>query len=139
MQRWVQCSVGCHAHVLVGMSFAHPLLYLSLFFKQHRQEYYEPLQLVRPGGGWLGRLHLFREGVCETARQAADTAARVPEPFDEDCRKIEDVGPKAASVNRMHGLLRRHPITTIPSATRRPNHAGREYPDRELLLCRCRP
>jgi Fic family protein len=99
-------------------ALAQPLLYLSLFFKQHRQEYYDRLDAVRLKGDWLGWLRFFLEGVEQTAQQAADTAGRILKLFDEDRRKIEDLGRKAGSVHRVHDLLRRHPITTISIATK---------------------
>jgi len=95
-----------------------PLLYLSLFFKQHRAEYYDRLDAVRLKGDWLGWLRFFLEGVDKTAGQAADTATRILELFDEDRSKIETLGRKAASAHRLHELLRRHPITTIPSGAK---------------------
>ncbi len=98
-----------------------PLLYLSLFFKQHRMEYYDRLDAVRLKGDWLGWLRFFLEGVRETARQAADTAGRILSLFDEDRRKVENLGRKAVSAHRVHDLLQRHPITTIRSATKQLN------------------
>jgi cell filamentation protein, protein adenylyltransferase len=95
-----------------------PLLYLSLFFKQHRQEYYDRLDAVRLRGDWLGWLRFFLEGVQQTAQQAADTAGRILRLFDEDRAKVETLGGKAGSVHRVLELLRRRPITTIPNATR---------------------
>jgi Fic family protein len=93
-----------------------PLLYLSLFFKQHRQEYYDRLDAVRVQGDWLGWLRFFLEGVQQTAQQATDTAGQILRLFDEDRRKVEDLGRKAGSAQRVLDLLRRHPITTIPNA-----------------------
>jgi len=98
-------------------AISQPLLYLSLFFKQHRQEYYDRLDAVRLKGDWLGWLRFFLEGVEQTAQQAADTAGRILKLFEEDRRKVEDLGRKAGSVHRVLDLLRRHPITTIPNAT----------------------
>lgn len=95
-----------------------PLLYLSLFFKQHRQEYYDRLQAVRLEGDWSGWLRFFLEGVEETARQAADTAGRILKLFDTDHRRIESLGRSAPSAFRVHDQLLRHPITTIPKATK---------------------
>ena len=93
-----------------------PLLYLSLFFKQHRQEYYDRLDAVRAQGDWLGWLRFFLEGVQQTARQATDTAGQILRLFDEDRRKVEGLGRKAGSAQRVLDQLRRHPITTIPNA-----------------------
>ncbi len=93
-----------------------PLLYLSLFFKQHRQEYYDRLDAVRVQGDWLGWLRFFLEGVQQTARQATDTAGQILRLSDEDRRKVEALGRKAGSAQRVLDQLRRHPITTIPNA-----------------------
>lgn len=98
-------------------ALAQPLLYLSLFFKQHRQEYYDRLDAVRLKGDWLGWLRFFLEGVEQTAQQAADTAGNILKLFDADRAKVEDMGRKAGSGHRLLELLRRHPITTIPNAT----------------------
>jgi len=111
-------------------ALAQPLLYLSLFFKQHRQEYYDRLDAVRLKGDWLGWLRFFLEGVEQTARQAADSAGRILELFEQDRRKVEDLGRKAGSAHRLLELLRRHPMTTIPSATAQlglppPHHSQR--------------
>ncbi len=95
-----------------------PLLYLSLFFKQHRQEYYDRLQAVRIQGDWLSWLRFFLEGVEETARQAADTAGRILKLFDVDRRKVDESGRGTRSALRVHDQLRRHPMTTIPKAAK---------------------
>jgi len=94
-----------------------PLLYLSLFFKQHRQEYYDRLSAVRVKGDWLGWLRFFLDGVEQTAQQAAETAGRILRLFDEDRRTVEGLGRKAGSAHRALELLHRHPVTTIPNLT----------------------
>ncbi len=54
-----------------------PLLYLSYFFKQHRQSYYDLLQAIRDEGEWEAWLRFFLHGVAEVAREATDTARRI--------------------------------------------------------------
>src|SRR5207245_4595643 len=56
-----------------------PLLYLSLYFKQHRQRYYELLQTVRLTGDWEEWLRFFLSGVEEIANHAAQTARTLTE------------------------------------------------------------
>src|SRR2546428_11743174 len=51
-----------------------PLLYLSIFFKQHRQEYYDRLQAVRDHGDWEGWLSFFLAGLGNVARDGTETA-----------------------------------------------------------------
>src|ERR1700741_2815803 len=58
-----------------------PLLYLSLFFKQNRQTYYEHLQAVREHGAWEAWVGFFLRGVTETARQGTQTAQKLLRPF----------------------------------------------------------
>ena len=91
-----------------------PLLYLSLYFKHHRQTYYELLQDVRLKSNWLGWLRFFLEGVRDTARQAADTAKEILALFDKDRAKIETIGRQAGTVHRVHQLLQRKPVLSIP-------------------------
>jgi Fic family protein len=54
-----------------------PVLYLSHYFKQHRQTYYEHLQAVRDRGAWEAWLAFFLRGVIEVAGDAAETARRI--------------------------------------------------------------
>lgn len=56
---------------------ARPLLYLSHFFKQHRQSYYDHLQAVRDRSDWEAWLKFFLRGVAEVAREATETARRI--------------------------------------------------------------
>ncbi|MCK4963099.1 MAG: Fic family protein [Anaerolineales bacterium] len=51
-----------------------PLLYLSLYLKKHRSEYYDRLMAVREDGHWEGWLEFFLRGVAETAEEATNTA-----------------------------------------------------------------
>jgi len=90
-----------------------PLLYLSLYFKQHREEYYDALQRVRTEGAWEGWLSFFLEGVQQTAEQAVEAARRLAEMFREDRERIQGLGRRAGSSLRVHEALQRHPILTI--------------------------
>ena len=54
-----------------------PLLYLSLYFKQHRDDYYALLDKVRRRGDWEAWLAFFLDGVTETAKGAVSTAQRL--------------------------------------------------------------
>lgn len=47
-----------------------PLLYLSLYLKRHRAEYYDRLMAIRENGDWEGWLRFFVRGVAETAEEA---------------------------------------------------------------------
>lgn len=54
-----------------------PLLYLSLFLRRQRAEYYDRLTAIRRGGDWEGWLRLFLRGVGETAEEATTTARAI--------------------------------------------------------------
>ncbi|MBW2713160.1 MAG: Fic family protein [Deltaproteobacteria bacterium] len=93
-----------------------PILYLSLYFKKHRQYYYELLQRVREKGDWEAWLEFFLEGVKETSDQAADTAKQILELFKTDQQKIEGLGRPATSALRVHQHLQSKPILSVPAA-----------------------
>lgn len=96
-----------------------PLLYLSLYFKTHRQQYYDLLQRVREFGDWEAWLEFFLGGVAETSTQAADAAREILDLFEQDRRRIEGLGRPAASALRVHQLLQTKPIVKIPEAVTR--------------------
>ena len=95
-----------------------PLLYLSLYFKTHRQRYYDLLQRVRTEGVWEEWVEFFLEGTETTARQAADTAVQILHLFEADRKKIRATGRKAASSLAVHEYLQAHPLTKIGPAAR---------------------
>ncbi len=87
-----------------------PLLYLSLFFKAHRQQYYDLLQTVRLTGDWEAWVKFFLEGVVETAKQATDTAQIILKIFAADKEKISTSGKSASAVLAIHNYMQRHPL-----------------------------
>lgn len=93
-------------------ALAEPMLYLSLYLKAHRDEYYDLLQRVRFEGVWEEWLRFFLDGVVATAEQATETARRILALFDADRARIEALGRAAGSALRVHEFLRRKPITT---------------------------
>jgi Fic family protein len=96
-----------------------PLLYLSLFFKQNRQAYYEHLQAVREHGAWEQWTEFFLRGVTETAAQGIRTAQSLLRLFANDRARVEALGRPAATALRLHQFLQRRGLTTIPDASRR--------------------
>ena len=91
----------------------HPLLYLSLYFKQNRDQYYDLLNIVRSTGDWEGWLEFYLEGVAETAEAAVSTAERLLSLFDADASLIRQQGRAAGSALRVHQSLMERPITTL--------------------------
>ena len=90
-----------------------PLLYLSLYFKEHRDRYYDLLDAVRREGDWEQWLDFFLEGVEHTAVNAVDTARRLVALFGEDEARIQGLGRSAGSVLRVFQALCRRPVTSI--------------------------
>jgi Fic family protein len=95
-----------------------PLLYLSLYFKAHRNRYYEQLQEVRTEGAWEQWLQFFLSGVETTAQEAAETAMRILRLFSADRRKIERLGRPSSSALRVHEYMQRKPVTNIAAAAK---------------------
>jgi Fic family protein len=93
-----------------------PILYLSLYFKQHRPAYYDLLDRVRVKGEWETWLDFFLTGVRDTAEQAATAARRILAVFEEHRRRIETLGRPAASMLRVFEHMQRNPIISIPAA-----------------------
>ena len=89
-----------------------PLLYLSLYFKTHRQYYYELLNNVRLTGDWEAWLDFFAEAVIFTATQAVETAQQLLDLSTRDRDKISSLGRAAASSFQVHRALMEHPIAT---------------------------
>ena len=98
---------------------AQPLLYLSLYFKQHRAEYYRQLDAVRRDGDWEAWVDFFLEGVAQTAAGAVDTAHRLLALFADDAAKARDLGRAAANALRVFDALRARPIASINDLSRR--------------------
>jgi Fic family protein len=90
-----------------------PMLYLSLYFKSHRDEYYERLQKVRTEGDWEGWLRFFLTGVLETSQQAVHAAQSILTLFELDRRRIESLRQATSSVLRVHQYLQKRAVLSI--------------------------
>lgn len=89
-----------------------PLLYLSLYLKTHRNDYYRLLQEVRERGAWEAWLDFFLAGVADTANQAFDAATRIVDLFKEDRERITAESDRAGSALRVHDLFQQNPFLT---------------------------
>jgi Fic family protein len=94
-----------------------PLLYLSLYFKQHRADYYRLLQEVRTEGAWEAWLEFFLDGVATTADQAFGMATAMIKLLDVDRSNIQIAGDRAGSTLRIHAVLQKHPYLTARQAS----------------------
>ena len=91
-----------------------PMLYLSLYFKTHRTEYYDLLQQVRVDGDFEKWIVFFLNAVKDTADQAITTAKKLLLMTDEDRKRIQSLGRAAGSALRVHHALLQRPVLTIP-------------------------
>jgi Fic family protein len=89
-----------------------PMLYLSLYFKTHREVYYDLLQRVRTEGDWEAWLRFFAEGVAETAESAVSAARSLVDLFEKDRQLIQAKGSTGSAL-QIHHSLQGRPITSI--------------------------
>lgn len=90
-----------------------PVLYLSHYLKQHRQEYYDRLQAVRDAGDWEGWLDFFLRGVAEVSALATETARKILLLREDHRAQITDkLGRSAAHGHKVLEMLFRHPIVS---------------------------
>jgi len=90
-----------------------PMLYLSLYFKTHRQYYYELLNSIRLTGDWEAWLSFFAKAVIFTGTQAVETAQQLHDLSNNDRDKIGGLGRAATSTMKIHRALMEHPISTV--------------------------
>ena len=92
-----------------------PVLYLSLYLKQHRARYYELLDRVRSQGEWEEWVAFFATAVEETANGAVATAHRLGEMASDDRVAVQRIGRVAGSALQVHQALLTRPVATIAS------------------------
>jgi Fic family protein len=102
-----------------------PLLYLSLYLKQHRDEYYRLLGNVRSEGDWEAWVDFFLEGVASTAGSAVKTAHRLLALFDEDATRVRAHGRAASGPLRVFDAFRDLPLANLNALT---ESTGASYP-----------
>lgn len=93
-----------------------PLLYLSLFLKVHRQEYYRRLSAVRSDGDWEGWLEFFLEGIATVAGEAIATARRLHTIVGEARGRLLAREDATILSLRLFELLPQHPLITVNRA-----------------------
>jgi Fic family protein len=86
------------------------MLYLSLYFKTHRQYYYQLLNEIRLSGNWEAWLDFFAEAVMVTAAQAEETIRQLVDLANKDHDRIGGIGRAAASTLRVHRAMMGRPI-----------------------------
>jgi Fic family protein len=92
-----------------------PLLYLSLFFKQHRDDYYRRLNAVRIDGDWEGWLDFFLDGIATIADEAVASARELFALVAAHRACVLAHEGMSVVALRLFELLPRHPVVTVAS------------------------
>jgi Fic family protein len=95
-----------------------PLLYLSLFFKRHREDYYRRLNAVRIDGDWEGWLDFFLDGVATIADEAVGSARELFALVATDRARVLVHEGMSVVALRLFEHLPRHPVVTVASVMR---------------------
>ena len=97
-----------------------PLLYLSLYLKTHRSEYYDRLMAIRLDGNWEGWLKFFLKGVFEVSQSATETSRAILQ-LRENHRAIvaETMGRRSPLGLQLLDLLFMQPIIYVPVVAKR--------------------
>lgn len=95
-----------------------PLLYLSLYFKRHRDEYYRRLAAVRSEGDWEGWIRYFLEGVALIAEEAVATARDLFALVARDRQRVLTTSGSTVMAAQLFEMLPQHPVVTALSAMR---------------------
>jgi Fic family protein len=95
-----------------------PLLYLSLFFKRRRAEYYDRLGRVRTDGDWEGWTAYFLEGVATVADEAVRDARSLFALVEQDRTRLLGSAGVSVSTLRLFDELPRHPVVTLASVVK---------------------
>jgi Fic family protein len=90
-----------------------PLLYISLYLKGNRLEYYDRLTAVRKNGDWEGWMKFFLRGVEQTGVEAVETAKKVIAFREDAVRTATGLGPNEL---KLLEFLFGHPLTDIQTA-----------------------
>lgn len=93
-----------------------PLLYLSLAFKRHRQDYYNHLNDVRIHGNWEEWTAFFLKCVCESANDGIGAAQRLYSILGKDQNTVINHPAATMVAVRLFQLLPEHPIVSVSKA-----------------------
>lgn len=96
-----------------------PLLYPSLYFKQHREDYYRELNSLRETGDYERWIDFFAEGLRYSAQVAIETGRRVLEVFRQDREALRAQGRVAPTLLMIQEAMQATPVTTIAALTQR--------------------
>jgi len=110
---------GRIGRLLITLLFEHwkilhqPLVYLSLYFKRNRNQYYHHLELVRTEGNWEAWTEFFLKGVCEICEEATKLIGHLVQIVTEDRDKVLKEESSSLYTLKLFELLPTHPVITM--------------------------
>jgi Fic family protein len=111
-----------------------PVLYLSHYFKRHRQDYYSHLQEIRDNGAWEEWLFFFLKGVEEVSLDATRVARDILALRERHRDLIaETFGRAAGNGHRILEYLYQHPVISVRQVQ---DHTGTTYQAANQLVSR---
>ena len=89
---------------------AKPLLYLSIYLKNNRTEYYDILMKVRKDGAWEDWIKFFLNGISETSQEAVNTARDIIKLKDDTISKLYENSISSIHAVKLVDLLFDRPL-----------------------------
>ena len=89
-----------------------PMLYLSLYFKSNRDQYYRLLNEISVTGDWESWLVFFAHAVIETATQAVSSIQQLMKLTETDIQKIGQLKRSSGSAYTIHKAMLERPIAS---------------------------
>jgi Fic family protein len=119
----------CYEKILIK-----PVLYLSLYLRKHRTQYYDLLQAIRTDGNWEAWLKFFVTAVAEVSLTATETARNIVELRERDRNRIiADFGNAAGNGLRVLEKLFSSPILNVKQVA---GVTGTSYQAANVLVSR---
>jgi Fic family protein len=119
--------------LVVDGVLSQPFLYLSLYLRERRNEYYDALERIRTHGDWEGWIRFYLMGVELVANQAADTTRALLDLYQRDRARVQSLGKAAGSALDVYDVLQRRIVVSIPRAAK---EAGVTWPTANAALQR---
>jgi Fic family protein len=119
--------------LVVDGVLSQPFLYLSLYLRENRADYYDALQRIRTHGDWEGWLHFYLVGVEAVANQAVDTTRNLFDLYERDRALVLSLGRPAGSAIGVYEVIRRRIVVSAPKAAK---EAGVTWPTANAALQR---
>lgn len=91
-----------------------PLLYPSLFLKEHRDSYIDGLQAIRDRGAWEEWLGFFLDGMKQVAEEATGRALQIVQLRETDRGRLStELGRRAEVALALLDALFKNPVTQL--------------------------